>query len=415
MFLTSRSGWLAAVGASAVLASAYGCHEKAEKAPETSVIAGAGESAGETSSAAGAGNSGGASEGLGTGGVDDASAGSSGADDSSYAGSGLEGSSCRSGQTRCHGQLGFQRCNPDGKWGTSQSCGGYSANGTSSYCALVDDGGKPWAECVDPACWWWLQSGSDLSGGLAGVCVGADKVRSCKSSFLTPPLACNGVCRRVGELDGRVLGFCDTGCADGERECLGGALYRECVAGRWSSQAQTCADGETCQPLSAGFHSDIKCGGACEAGTSRCSLDGTSIETCTEANEWEQAPPCMLGRCVESGAQAQCQTECQPGEHACAFDGAPSELTCSDLGLWSEPVACEANATCRVGTAGSLGCMKCVGPNTPGGNSWGVADSQCADGVAECGDNGYAASKPCTAGQTCVELTRGAAKLAYCK
>ncbi len=109
--------------------------------------------------------------------------------------------------------------------------------------------------------------------------------------------------------------------------------------------------------------------------------------------------------------------ECKPGEHACAFDGAPSELSCSELGLWSEPTACEVGATCRLGTAGALGCLECVGPEQAGGNVWGVADSHCdAAGVAACGaDDVYAPATACDAGQTCVELARGAAKLAYCK
>jgi hypothetical protein len=414
MFLTSRIRCLAGIGA-LTLASAYGCRENAAKTPAHSV--GDAAEAGEAGDAASAGTSsaGGNDTEPGVGGAEQASAGSAQVDDSSYAGSVGDGE-CRSGQTRCHGHLGFQRCNPDGKWGTSQTCGGYSNNGTSSYCAMVDEGSGPWAECIDPACWWWLQSGSDLSGGFSGVCVGQDKVRSCKSSFLTPPLQCDGVCRRVGEIDGRVLGFCDAGCVDGERECLGGALFRECVAGRWSSEAKLCADGESCQPLAAGERSDIKCGGACEAGTSRCSVDGTSIEKCTDAGEWQQAPTCMLGRCVESGAQAQCQTECQPGERACAFDGAPTEMACDDVGLWGKPSACAAGATCRVGTAGSLGCMTCVGPKTAGGNAWGVSDSHCAEGVAACAEgDDYAPAIPCPAGQTCVELARGAATLAYCE
>ncbi|HXK16557.1 MAG TPA: hypothetical protein VNG33_02040, partial [Polyangiaceae bacterium] len=203
---------------------------------------------------------------------------------------------------------------------------------------------------------------------------------------------------------------------EGERECLGGALYRECVNGRWSSQAQTCADGEPCQPLASGPHSDIKCGGACEAGTSRCSLDGTSVEHCNDALEWEATAPCALGRCVASAAQAQCQTECKPGERACAFDGAPNERVCNDVGLWNEPTACEVGATCRIGSGGAQGCLTCVGPSVAGGNVWGVADSHCADGVAQCADsNDYSAGTPCPEGQSCAEVTRGAATLAYCK
>jgi hypothetical protein len=388
-----------------LVAAGYGCSEIARENPE-------GE-AGEAASSAGAGGRGGAS----MGGAALAGAGTSAVDDFSYAGNASGDTLCRSGETRCHGQLGFQRCTPDGTWGASQSCGGYSDNGTSSYCAVVDDGGGPWAACVDPACWWWLRSGVDLGEGRAGVCVGADQVRPCQASVLTTPRQCEGVCRRVAELDGRVLGYCDASCADGDRECLTGPLYRECVKGRWSPKAQSCADGAECQPLATSAHPDIKCGGACEPGASRCSGDGSSIESCDEKQEWQPASPCALGHCVQSGAQAQCQTECKPNERACAFDGAASELVCSERGLWSEPIACDAGAMCRVGTAGALGCMRCVGPNAPSGNAWGVTDSHCdASGVAECGaGNDYAAGTPCVAGQICVELARGAATLAYCR
>jgi hypothetical protein len=234
---------------------------------------------------------------------------------------------------------------------------------------------------------------------------------------LRQPEACAGVCRRVAELDGRVLGYCEAGCDDGDRECLGGALYRECVNGSWSTAARSCEEGALCQPLSLSLHPDIKCGGACESGTARCTDDGLGVERCSDAQAWEAAAPCALGRCVSSGAQAQCQTECKPGEHACAFDGAATELVCSEVGLWNEPVACVEGATCRVGTAGALGCMKCVGQAVVGGNAWGVGDSRCDDvGVAQCGvADDYDAGEACTKDQACVQLRRGAATLAYCK
>ena len=377
-------------------------------------MASAGASSGEAGAASELNAAGhGASGEATTGG---AAAGSSTQDDSSYAGNNSTDGECRSGQTRCHGQLGFQSCTPDGVWGTTQSCGGYSVNGTSSYCALFDQGdGPPWAACVDPACWWWKQSGLDPAEEVGGVCVGNDQVRVCRGGILGRKAACVGTCKSVGEIDGRELGYCTSSCNEGDRECLGGSLYRECVAGEWSTVARACADGVSCQPLAQSPHPDIKCGGACEAGTSRCSADGSGVEVC-EDEAWAAKPPCMLGRCVQAGAQAQCQTECVPGEHACAFDGASLELSCSEQGLWGEPSDCDAGASCRVGTAGALGCLDCVGSEIAGGNAWGVADSRCSEeGVATCGtDNTFGAAEPCAAGQSCVGLERGAASLAYC-
>lgn len=385
MFPTSRirsgTGWCTLL----LVMGAVACSESAAKSPENTVPGG--------------------------------SAGSSAEDDSSYAGNSSADGECRSGQTRCHGQLGFQSCTPDNVWGASQSCGGYSVNGTSSYCALFDPGdGPPWAACVDPACWWWKQSGLDDEQELGGVCIGNSQVRVCRGGILGRPRACAGSCQRVGEIDGRVLGFCSSSCTEGERECLGGALYRECLTGVWSTSSKACADGAVCQPLANSPHPDIKCGGSCEAGTSRCSADGSSVEVC-EDGDWAAKPPCMLGRCVQAGAQAQCQTECIPGERACAFDGAESELACSEQGLWSEPTECEAGATCRIGSAGALGCLSCVGPDVAGGNAWGVADSRCAEaGVEACGvDSTFGSAEPCAESQTCVGLQRGAASLAYCR
>lgn len=406
MFPTSRSrarGWCC-IFVSLIVAD--GCGDGGQRSHES------GGNSGASSAGAGAGTS---ADDEANAGVD--TAGSSAADDSSYAGNDSADGECRSGQTRCHGQLGFQRCTPDNEWGASQSCGGYSENGTSSYCAVFDAGdGTPYAACGDPACWWWHESGLDAGQERAGVCVGTGEVRRCVAGVLRHPEACAGACQRVGELDGRVLGYCVDVCRDGEKECLGGALYRECVAGRWSTEAQSCADGAPCQPLAESPYPDIKCGGACEVGTARCTQDASAIEKCSEQNDWRPEAPCVLGRCVQSGAQAQCQTECKPGEHACAFDGATSELVCDDTGLWGEPTSCEVGATCRVGTAGALGCLQCVAASVLGGNSWGVADSHCDEaGVAACADNRYGAGEPCGPGQACVSLTRGAASLAYCK
>lgn len=363
-------------------------------------------------SRAGAAGEGGADATTAAAGAD---AGPSSTDDSSYAGNSDGEGECRPGQTRCHGRFGFQRCTPDGIWGASQTCGGYSENGTSSYCAVVDEGGGPWAACVDPACWWWLHSGAELGPGRAGVCVGASEIRPCGASTLSVPEPCEGTCRRVTELDGRVLGFCEAACRDGDRECLAGPLYRECTDGVWSAAARQCEEGD-CVPSGAGAQPDIACGAKCEPGTSRCTLDGPAVETCSDAGAWQSAA-CTLGRCVSGGAQAQCQTDCKPGERACGFDGASDELVCNSQGLWDVPSACAMGALCRMGTSGALGCLTCVGPSLSGGNVWGVADSRChADALAMCGtDNEYASPVACADGKTCVEVKRGAATLAYCK
>ena len=410
MFSPSRWRAFAGLLAVAMVVAVDGCSDDAGKP--------AGNTAGSAASSPTAAAAGVGGEASGEGGTDAAVGGAPAVDDSSYAGAGEAGAGeCRSGQTRCHGQLGFQRCTPDGVWGPAQSCGGYSENGTSSYCAAFDTGDGLWAACVDPACAWWHESGLDTGDKHPGVCVADDQIRSCIAGILRQPEACAGVCQRIGELDGRVLGYCDAECGEGARECLGGALYRVCENGRWATDARVCDDGAECLPLSHSTQPDIKCGGACEAFTSRCSADGSAVSVCNEAGEWEDKPACALGRCVQSGANAQCQTECRPGEHACAFDGATDERLCNEVGLWGDATACDAGATCRIGTAGSLGCLACVGTAIAGGNAWGVADSRCDEsGLAQCGqDNVYEPGSACAKGQTCAELARGAGTLGYCK
>src|SRR5271166_4488190 len=65
------------------------------------------------------------------------------ADGPAYMGDG----GCQPGVPRCQGDFAYQMCADDRTWGTSLSCAGYSANGTSSYCVTIDNYGY----CVDPA------------------------------------------------------------------------------------------------------------------------------------------------------------------------------------------------------------------------------------------------------------------------
>jgi hypothetical protein len=297
------------------------------------------------------------------------------------------------------------------------SCGGYSDNGTSSYCAIVTSGEQRWAACVDPACWWWLTNGLAATGARSGVCTGEHALAACEASgVLSASESCEGVCQPVGAIDGRTLGFCQAGCTDGDRECLAGPLFRECEGAQWSSPAQSCPNGTTCQPLASGAHLGIRCGGACDRGTSRCSADRTAVEACNSEGLWGASAACTLGQCVQSGAQAECQTECKPGEFACAFDGDSVARTCSEAGLWLPAVPCADGASCRVGSH-SLGCLRCVGSEIAGGNAWGVADSSCVGGgIVACGAaNELGESEACPDGQACVEAHRARATLAYCQ
>jgi hypothetical protein len=319
---------------------------------------------------------------------------------------------CQPGLPRCHGDFGYQMCGPDGTWSESLSCAGYSMNGTTSYCAEIPmEGGGTWASCVDPACWYWLGRGALGGAEAVGVCEGDGTMQACRPDGTLAPVACAGVCTPVTTLDGRAVGYCAPACEDGARECLGGPLYRVCAGGRWSANIGTCAG--DCNPVASGARPDIRCGGPCDPGTSRCRADGAAIESCSDSAAWVMDRACLLGRCRPAGPQAECETECAPGEHQCAFDGAPSERLCGQNGLWMAEAACAAGTSCRTSGAISLGCVACAG----GGNAFGAPDSRCTKGDVEtCGaDNQWGPVTLCLdAGDVCTALTRGASSIAAC-
>ncbi|HTA18766.1 MAG TPA: hypothetical protein VK989_05715, partial [Polyangia bacterium] len=113
-----------------------------------------------------------------------------------------------------------------------------------------------------------------------------------------------------------------------------------------------------------------------------------------------------------AGAQAECETECTPGAHQCAFDGASNESLCDAKGSWGADSACAPGTSCRVSGNFALGCVACVGA----GNAFGAADGRCsADGLATCGaDNQWTPSVPCAAPQLCQTVTRGSSAVAAC-
>lgn len=321
---------------------------------------------------------------------------------------------CQPGLPRCFGDFGYQVCQQDGTWGSSQTCAGYSMNGTTSFCAEIPtstSGGGAWGSCVDPACWYWLGRGALGGATPVGVCQPDGTIDRCDSGGALSIQPCAGVCTQVAALDGRAVGYCAPACADGARECLGGPFYRACANGRWGAP-ESCAAG-ACNPVATGAVPDTRCGGPCDRGTSRCSADLGTVESCGDGGAWTVDRTCLLGRCVPAGAQAECETECTPGARQCAFDGASSESLCDATGLWGADSACAAGTSCRVSGNFALGCVACVG----GGNALGAADSRCdADGgVASCGaDDQWAAGAPCAAPQVCQTVTRGSSSVAAC-
>jgi hypothetical protein len=329
---------------------------------------------------------------------------------------GADGGPCMPGVPRCHGDFGYQMCEQDGTWSESHSCAGYSMNGTTSYCAEIPmEGGGAWATCVDPACWYWLSRGALGGAAKVGICEADGTMQACGAGGTLAPASCDGVCTRVTTLDGRDVGYCAPECQDGARECLGGPFYRVCAKGRWGASPGSC-DASDCNPVATGAVPDVRCGGACDPGTSRCRPDRGAVEVCVPGGTWMNDRTCLLGRCRQAGPQAECETECTPGAHACAFDGDGVERVCGADGLWSAATACAAGTACRLAGDSALGCVECVGAHAVGGNAFGGADSRCGGtGVQSCGpDDRWLPATDCPDGNTCAALTRGPSTTAVC-
>ncbi len=338
---------------------------------------------------------------------------------------------CSAGVPRCHGDFGYELCEQDGGWSESHSCGGYSSNGTTSYCAeLPTEGGEPWATCIDPACWYWWKRGllaKTPDGSSVGICLPDGTINRCSPGGTLAVAQCAGACSRVATLDGRALGFCAPACVNGARECLGGPFYRACVNGHWDPTVRACAG--TCNPLATGAVPDLRCGGACEPGTSRCRADDAAVELCADDGTWKLDRACTLGRCRPAGPQAECEAECLAGQRACAFDGDSVERRCDDAGRWTAEMPCAADTSCRLSGDLALGCVACVGD----GNAFGIADSRCvsvrADGgastdggtdanvaVESCGpQNAWQSQITCASNETCAAISRGPSTLAACQ
>jgi len=319
---------------------------------------------------------------------------------------------CQPGVPRCQGDFGYQMCQDDHTWGASVTCAGYSTNGTSSYCVTL--GG--WGYCVDPACWYWTTHGFLFGDAAVGVCSFDGTFSRCTTEGILAPDNCDGGCTQVGTLDGVGLGYCNPPCAEGARECLGGPLYRECTGGRWSDVPSACPNQQACNPVAATATPQVRCGGPCDPGASRCSPDSSAIEMCSSAGAWMPDQACVLGRCLQGGQQAQCQADCSPGESQCAYDGAGAARNCGDAGLWNSEVACPTGTQCRMSGPIALGCVACVGSSAAGGNAFGEIDGTCQGAeLSLCAsDNTWQPPSSCSDGGACVAVQQGPSSVASC-
>jgi hypothetical protein len=336
------------------------------------------------------------------------------APDAGYGGDGP----CLPGLPRCHGDFGYQMCEQDGTWSESHSCAGYSSNGTTSYCAEIPmAGGGTWATCVDPACWYWLGRGALGGPTPVGICQPDGSISACSPGGTLAPAPCAGACTTVASLDGRAVGYCAPECQEGATECVGYEWVHTCAHGRWSPPV-ICGGDLTCVPAAKGAVPSAQCGKQCEPGTSICSPNRSVVMECTPDGTWTVDRTCLLGLCRQAGAQAECETECMPGQLGCAFDGAATQRDCSPAGLWNAETPCATGTSCRMSGAVALGCVECVGDVSGGGNAFGLADRRCADSgvdASSCGaDNRWQPFTPCEDLTECRSTQQGPSTIASC-
>ncbi len=340
---------------------------------------------------------------------------------------------CTKGEQRCtNDELtgvnnGIQECGDDGTWRAATSCntGGQSVK----QCVQVPSPNAselPAAVCADPICWWvW----SNASAGAEGACEG-EEIRRCQDDgTLADAEACTvGACRNVNMVstaDGRTPATCDEAreCEEGEEVCLASEgratpRYRSCEDGVWSVEIKTCeSDGACFSTRDDAGKRRVLCGGECAPGTARCS-GNRQVERCNDEGRWSSGEQCDIGQCRTLGNNdASCVLECVPGSFTCQggeetapdgfHSGTAQQRTCEGDGTWSDAADCPDGRTCRVTKSGiSLGCVACVGPEAPGGNSEGTADSRCDpdDGarIQDCGNNNtWLSSRTCSDGKTC--------------
>lgn len=341
---------------------------------------------------------------------------------------------CTSGHQRCASDPvtgindGFQECGDDGSWGPVQSCN--TGNQSEKQCVQApnpDASVLPKALCAAPICWWTF--GNPMAGA-EGACE-QDKLRACRpDGTLGDPESCElGVCSTVNTIttaDGHTPAACQgtQECEPDEQLCLhaGSATtprFRSCKDGVFSAEIETCADDGDCYNTrdSAGKRR-VVCGAECAPGSGRCNEEG-ELERCGSNGRWGSGQACEIGSCRTLGSNdASCVLSCVPGSVSCtgeaktASDGYHSgfaeQRICNDDGEWDAPTECEADEACRVSASGlPLGCIACIGPMVPGGNSEGTVDSRCEPSddskIQDCDDgNVWKTSRTCAGGRRCV-------------
>ncbi|MCK5802931.1 MAG: hypothetical protein KAI66_08875, partial [Lentisphaeria bacterium] len=176
------------------------------------------------------------------------------------------------------------------------------------------------------------------------------------TACVDPETCSNGVCSDPSQ--------CQNDCSPGDRECDGNS-YRTCgnfdadSCLDWSTYTN-CDPGDVCNQAT-GF-CEAECSNQCTAGTLRCAVDQSAVESCADRDsdgctEWGTAIPCGEGtHCENNACVSSCTPDCtQQGERVCTtFNGDPGYETCGDHDAdpcleYGNFIACPEGQTCSNG------------------------------------------------------------------
>jgi hypothetical protein len=350
-------------------------------------------------------------------------------------------SECVPGEVRCafdaSGIDSTQECQEDGTWGPAEDCGLIEYEGEETYSGVCVPGhaggptvGTTNARCVDPVCAQWDAMTSPFYGlpaEVVGACTQDGLFRACnEDGFLEDPEECDsGTCAdwyggTLPQAGGQFVGFCQTECVDGEKQCFNGNAIQTCVDGEWSLELEICDADVSCYGYDTGNGYYGAICGECAPNTTLCNEGGTGIITCNEDGEIEE-DECTYGSCVTNGEFAHCEAPCLEGAKICTgnVDGSTTYSECVNGVLVAQN--CGEGTSCRISDNGThYACVECLGPETSG-NSFHLADAYCnaAGDVVACGDDneyGNAANcdGTCTSYFTASDTAPLSSTYAYC-
>lgn len=301
---------------------------------------------------------------------------------------------CVPGEMRASSDaMGHVTCGADGKWpATPVPC---NPPGENALFAMADPLHPGKILCGDRLC----------QQGFKGTCDEAGRIRRCSENGRIAEAAEScalGTCQATQTTlySGLRPGECKSACKPTEEKCVasGSALFQTCVSGSWGPP-QACGDdaGVTCQGYTDGAGLQRRVCGECRPGEHRCAAtDGGSndaLQTCDATGHWGATTACSVGACTYASSDYACVVQCIPGRKVCggATSSGPfgteyaAEGFCSPTGRLPTAFAtCALESRCRITSTGNAtGCMACIGPNVPGRNELGVADSRCNGADAE--------------------------------